>query len=173
MIVVLMAMCLIFLIHAVVKRNWHSIVGIIIPIVVYAACSHGFFTVMEKKYDVVTDNGLGKITWIAMGLQGDEYGNRLPDEPSWVTGSVNPGWYNGYPWGWKTDYDPEVAAADSKESIKRFLDKICSKPNVCPFDSLRKNRRLFGLTPLMKRWSMAIGPWCQRTIAPLPCPIVP
>lgn len=128
MIVVLMAMCLIFLLHAMVKRNWHGIAGIIVPIVVYAACSHGFFAVMEKKYDVVTDNGLGKTTWIAMGLQGDEYGNRLPDAPSWVTGSVNPGWYNGYPWGWKTDYNPEVAAVDSEESIKQSLTRFAHNP---------------------------------------------
>lgn len=128
MIVVLMAMCLIFLLHAMVKRNWHGIAGIIVPIVVYAACSHGFFAMMEKKYDVVTDNGLGKTTWIAMGLQGDEYGNRLPDAPSWVTESANPGWYNGYPWGWTADYNPEVAAADSEESIKRSLTRFVQNP---------------------------------------------
>lgn len=128
MIVVLMAMCLILLIHAAVKRSWRGIAGIIVPIMVYVACSHGFFAVMEKKYDVVTDNGLGKTTWIAMGLQGDEYGNRLPDAPSWVTGAVNPGWYNGYPWGWKTDYNPEVAAVDSRESIKRSLARFVHDP---------------------------------------------
>lgn len=151
-----------------VKRDWHGIAGIIVPIVVYAACSHGFFAVMEKKYDVVTDNGLGKTTWIAMGLQGDEYGNRLPDAPSWVTGSANPGWYNGYPWGWTTDYNPEVAAADSEESIKRSLTRFVQNPTFA-IRFFTQNRQLFGLIPLMNHWSIVIGLQYQVTIALLPC----
>ena len=171
MIVVLMAMCLILLIHAAVKRSWRGIAGIIVPIMVYIACSHGFFAVMEKKYDVVTDNGLGKTTWIAMGLQGDEYGNRLPDAPHGLRGrSIRDGTTATLGGGKPTTILKWRQLIHRNPSNGPWQDLFTTR--LLPFDSLRKNRRLFGLTPLMNHWSMAIGLWYRLTIVPLPCPIV-
>ena len=110
MIVVLMAMCLILLIHAMVKRNWHSIAGIIVPIVVYAACSHGFFTVMEKKYDVVVfgmptnfhyGNGMGTnpIQMMqALSAQVIRHKRILSDRCVFIVSSICDGYFHDERW---------------------------------------------------------------------------
>ena len=128
MIVVLIAMCLVLLVSAIGKRKLRDLVAVVLPLVVYATCSHGFFAMMEQRYGVETGNGLGKTTWIAMGLQGDVDGNPLPGEPDWNGKAANAGWYNMYPWGWKDNYDPAVAAQDSAESIKRSLTHFMQDP---------------------------------------------
>nr|WP_274608233.1 glycosyltransferase family 39 protein [Bifidobacterium miconisargentati] len=119
MVVVLIAMCLVWLISCVTKRQWKNLAATVASLVIYAVCTSGLNAAVARKYDVVTNDGLPKIAWIAMGLHTEDY----PD----ITDI--PGRYDGFVWTWQgDDYDTTTATQDSKAALKQTWEHFTSDP---------------------------------------------
>lgn len=117
--VVMIALVLVLLLEAVKSRKALFVAAVPLIIAINVCSMTLFNTVVSKHYDVVLDNGLSKISWIAMGLTEDSY----PEV------SNNPGGYNCFVWNWQLeDYDVEVAKADSIAQIKKSLNRFLSNP---------------------------------------------
>lgn len=119
MIVILIAMCLAWLITGIVKRQWRDMVAIVSSLLVYVVCTSGINAAVAHRYHVVTDNGLPKIAWIAMGMHTADY-PRISDIP---------GRYDGFVWSWQgDDYNTETATADSKAALRQTWDHFTADP---------------------------------------------
>lgn len=118
--VVLIAMVLIVLLRAVKVRSIKVAVAAPMIGVVYLLATSLFNGAVSARYDVVLDNGLPKTAWIAMGLS---------DAAEYPDVSNNPGYYNGFVWNWKLEeYDVQVAASDSAESIRNSIGRFFHDP---------------------------------------------
>ena len=119
MIVALFAMVIVWVVVSVKKRRIRDVVACVSVFVIYVLCSHGINYAVAQKYNVITDNGLSKIAWIAMGLRANQY-PVVPDMP---------GYYDAFVWKWYGDsYDPNRAIDDSKQSLQYTWDVFSSDP---------------------------------------------